>query len=105
MSLSAVLASCAGDPIRQPLSRDPGPPPAYLAEVQVPNPQAGENSYVVATRERRGRETANVIIRCAIEERTATRESMIAGKAVKQNDACVAEQQPRGGKKSKGLPP
>lgn len=41
------------------MSRDIGPPPPDLQEVQVAPPRVGENAYVIADRERFGRKLAN----------------------------------------------
>lgn len=46
----------------QPVSRDIGPPPSDLQEVQVAAPRPGENAYAIAERERHGRKLANYVV-------------------------------------------
>lgn len=70
-----LLAGCAdGTAARTPISRDIPGPPDYLQPVGVREPAAGEFCEVVATRERRGRQRANVIIGKARRDWTAVRE-------------------------------
>jgi len=73
-----VLAGCANSPPkREPLSRDIGPPPAYLRPVPEPPVRAGDSPVVDARRLTGSLREANSIIVCARDEWTLTRDRMM----------------------------
>jgi hypothetical protein len=66
---ASIVAGCANDEAsRAPLSRDPGPAPAYLDPVKVQAPRRGESPVVDAARQAAGVAAANTIIVCARED-------------------------------------
>ena len=61
--MTLLLANCASSgSVREIVSRDLPPAPAYLQPVAVPEPKAGEQLVTIAARERAGRLKANTII-------------------------------------------
>ncbi len=89
MTTSAIIliaacssAGCAGDAaIRSPLSRDPGPAPAYLTPEQVASP-AARHPAVDAARHDAGRRIANAKIECGREDWERMRAAMVKGEAL-----------------------
>ena len=65
--MTLLLTGCAGSGsnLREVISRELPPAPAYLQPVTVPEPRKGENAIGVAARERAGRLKANSIITSA----------------------------------------
>jgi hypothetical protein len=67
--MTPLLASCAlsgsGSSVREIVSRELPPAPAYMQPVAVPEPKEGEQLLPIAARERAGRLKANTIIRKA----------------------------------------
>lgn len=73
------VAACTGDAAtRSPLSRDPGPAPAYLVPEHVPSP-AARNAVVDAAKHDAGRQIANAVIGCAREDWDKMRDAMVKG--------------------------
>lgn len=62
LSLASCASSGSGSAVRDIVSRDLPPAPAYLQPVTVPDPKAGEDLVLIAGRERAGRLKANRII-------------------------------------------
>jgi hypothetical protein len=65
--------------VEPPLARDIGLPPAYLAKVSAPEPQAKQSPVAVAAERGAALDRANAIIGCADAEWRATRMTLLAG--------------------------
>lgn len=95
--LTAVLGACGSTKVAtiEPVSRDIGPPPSDLQEVQVKAPSVGENALLIAQRERIARKVANYAICELRAEWMRTRIEFLAGKG---DAAPPAECEPPDGK-------
>lgn len=59
LPLGACAQSGSGAGLKDVVKRELPGPPAYLVPINVPEPKAGENMEVIASRERAGRVDAN----------------------------------------------
>ena len=77
--VAAFCSACSGNQaIRSAVSRDPGPPPAYMQPIEVKDPKVKDYSIADAKLQEQGREIANAIIVCGIEDWEKMRARMIA---------------------------
>lgn len=92
ITLPVVLGACASDPRREPLSRDIGPPPAYLQPVAEPPAHRGGSPLVDARRLVGALREANTIITCARQDWRQTRDRMMgvaAGAHERKGEGCA----------------
>ena len=85
LAATLLVAGCGSLPARAPATTEVPPSPAYLQEVKVLPPKAGENVLQVAAREQDARLRANVIIGAARRDWECMR-SRLAGR-----DDCTTE--------------
>lgn len=73
---SLLLAGCASSSGPAPYTTEIPDPPAYLAPVEVRPRKEGEYWPIVALREKAGREQANIIIKSAIADWKAMKDTL-----------------------------
>lgn len=84
-----ACAGCSTSPPAEPLARTLPEVPAFAQPALVSQPRLGEDTLLIAARERAGRATANQTIACFVEWYRAVKDTYGATKADQQASAAL----------------